>query len=200
MHGNLIKMASVCLVAGLVGCSGSGDDAEDKANGDSAMATDAGQPYVLDVTMNRIDGTAQPLDAYEGKVLLVVNVASQCGLTPQYEGLEALYREKHDQGLEILGFPANDFGSQEPGTNEEIAQFCTGKYDVTFPMFEKITVKGEGKHELYQTLSQVGGEPSWNFTKYLVDRHGRVVKRFDPRTAPDDDALRAEVDRLLQAG
>lgn len=153
--------------------------------------------YVLGATMNRIDGTPESLEAYKGKVVMVVNVASACGLTPQYEGLQALYEEKAADGLVILGFPANNFGEQEPGSNDEIAEFCTGEYGVTFPMFEKISVIGEDQHPLYARLSQEGGEPNWNFTKYLVDREGRVVARFDPRTRPDDPALVAKVEELL---
>lgn len=167
----------------------------DPAPAEPATASDP--LYTLDFTMNRIEGEAEPLADYRGKVVMVVNVASACGLTPQYEGLEALYRAKNPGGLVILGFPANNFGDQEPGSNKEIEEFCTGTYHVTFPMFEKISVLGDDQHPLYQRLSQEGGPPSWNFTKYLVDRHGRVVARFDPRTRPDDPALIAKIDELL---
>ena len=214
-------MTIVPLLAGaalLGGCSGSDGQTNGTTSGptgdgkvteeqhamgdqtDTPNASEATAPYALGLTMNRIDGTPEPLEEYKGKVVLVVNVASRCGLTPQYEALERLYREKKDAGLVVLGFPANNFGGQEPGTNEEIVAFCTGRYDVTFPMFEKISVRGDDQHALYRTLSTVGGEPSWNFTKYLVDRDGRVVERFDPRTTPDDPALVAEVDRLLAQG
>lgn len=169
-----------------------GEPAVEPTAGGEAAAIPA-----LEFTMNRIDGNAEPLTGYQGKVVMVVNVASACGLTPQYEGLEALYEAKGGAGLVILGFPANNFGGQEPGTNEQIQQFCTGEYHVTFPMFEKISVLGEDQHPLYQRLSQVGGPPSWNFTKYLVDRHGNVVARFDPRTRPDDPTLLAKIDELL---
>lgn len=160
-------------------------------------AGEADERYVLGVSMNRIDGRPESLDAYAGKVVLVVNVASACGLTPQYEGLEALYEAKAGEGLVILGFPANNFGNQEPGTNQEIVEFCTGEYGVSFPMFEKISVTGEDQHPLYARLSLEGGPPTWNFTKYLVDRRGRVVARFDPRVRPDDPALVAKVEELL---
>lgn len=175
----------------------------------SAWATSATQPplpgedpfYVLDYEMNRIDGTPERLDSYRGKVILIVNTASRCGLTPQYEGLERLYEQKKDEGFVILGFPANDFGRQEPGTNEQIEEFCRESYGVTFPMFEKIHVKGEDTHPLYERINELpaplGGEPKWNFTKFLVDRSGRVIARFEPRTAPDDKQLVAAIDEAL---
>ncbi len=167
-------------------------------------AAPAADSFVLKYEMHRIDGTPEKLEAYKGKVVLLVNTASRCGLTPQYEGLEALYRAHKDAGLVVLGFPANNFMGQEPGTNKEIAAFCAEKFEVTFPMFEKISVKGEDAHPLYKQLASLpepaGGEPSWNFTKYLVDREGRVVRRFDPRVSPDDEKLVAEVKRLLGEG
>lgn len=192
----------VVVTAALAGCQS--ERAEETGGGSAGAAeagapapSDAPTPYVLDHIIERIDGSPQSLEAYRGKVLLVVNVASKCGLTPQYEGLQALYERKHGQGLEILAFPANDFRGQEPGTNEEIAAFCSQTYGVTFPLFAKITVVGESKHPLYGELSRVGGEPTWNFTKYLVDKEGRVVARFDPRTPPDDPALLAKIEELL---
>lgn len=155
----------------------------------------------LDFTLNRIDGQPQPLSEYRGKVVMIVNVASQCGLTPQYAALQALYEEKKDHGFVILAFPANDFGAQEPGSNEEIAEFCSTRFGVTFPVFEKISVKGEEAAPLYRMLAALpdplGGEPRWNFTKFLVDREGCVTDRFEPRTAPDDPAVRARIDELL---
>ncbi|MCA9306902.1 MAG: glutathione peroxidase [Phycisphaerales bacterium] len=151
--------------------------------------------------MNRLDGTPEALSDYKGEVVLIVNTASKCGLTPQYKGLEALYESKKDKGLVILGFPANQFMGQEPGTNEEIAAFCSENYGVSFPMFEKIVVKGEGTHPLYEQLAALpdgmGGEPEWNFQKFLVDRSGRVVARFSPRTTPDDAELVAAIDKAL---
>lgn len=153
--------------------------------------------YALGFTVDRIEGDPEPLSNYKGRVLLVVNVASQCGLTPQYAALESLYARKRDEGLVVLGFPANNFGNQEPGSNREILEFCTDRFDVTFPMFAKISVTGEDQHPLYAVLSSEGGPPNWNFTKYLVDRGGRVVARFDPRTRPDDPALVAMIDELL---
>jgi glutathione peroxidase len=171
-------------------------------------------------SVNRIDGSPTKLDAFSGKVVLIVNVASKCGLTPQYQGLEALYESKRGQGLEILGFPANDFGAQEPGTDAQIADFCSSSYHVQFPMFSKIAVKGSAQHPLYAKLTAtrpqaVGdgpmrerlkgygidpgkpGEVVWNFEKFLLDRHGMVVDRFAPDVTPDDPRLVAAIDREL---
>lgn len=158
-------------------------------------------PYVLSYSMTRIDGTSERLDTYKGKVILLVNVASKCGLTPQYEGLQALYEAKKEKGFIVLAFPANNFMGQEPGTNEEIAAFCESRYNVTFPMFEKVSVKGKDACELYKHLASLpkplGGEPSWNFTKFLIDREGNVVQRFEPRTKPDAKELVSRIDELL---
>lgn len=160
-------------------------------------------PYVLDHTMKRIDGAEESLDKYKDKVVLIVNVASKCGYTPQYEGLEKLYKSKKDAGLVILGFPADNFRHQEPGTNEQIAEFCTSKFGVTFPMFEKISVTGPDQDPLYKQLaaqpSPIGGDPKWNFTKFLVDRDGNVVARFEPMVKPDDPSLLKQVESLLAA-
>jgi glutathione peroxidase len=175
---------------------------------------------IYDIPLNSIEGKPTNLGAYKDKVLLVVNVASKCGLTPQYEGLQKLYTEKHGEGLEVLGFPANDFGAQEPGTEAEIASFCSTKYDVTFPMFQKITVVGETKHPLYKVLTDAkpvadGGnsfrerlagygmtpnsEPEvlWNFEKFVIGRDGKVVARFTPDTKADDPKLVAALDAAL---
>ncbi len=139
-------------------------------------------------------GDSTSLEPWQGQVALVVNVASKCGLTPQYEGLEELYRELKPQGFVILAFPSNDFMGQEPGTPEEIRTFCDTNYHVSFPLFEKLPVKGEGKSELYRFLTAGGlEEPTWNFTKYLVNRSGEVVARFAPRTKPDDADLRQAI-------
>ncbi len=137
----------------------------------------------LDVKVQTIDGKESDLAQYKGKVVVIVNVASRCGFTEQYAGLQALYEKHKDAGLVVLGFPANDFNGQEPGTNLEIAEFCASKFNVTFPMFEKVSVKGEGMHPLYKVLTSqpapLGGEPKWNFTKFVIDREGKVVARFD---------------------
>ena len=168
-----------------------------------------------EIPIRRIDGSETRLADFRGNVLLVVNVASQCGLTPQYAGLQDMYVRYADRGFAVLGFPANQFGSQEPGTNDQIAQFCETQFSVTFPMFEKIVVKGEGRHPLYDELISAqpqarrkqegqlaarleskgllaGSEPDdimWNFEKFVVARDGEVVARFAPDVAPDDPAL-----------
>ncbi|OAI40089.1 glutathione peroxidase [bacterium SCGC AG-212-C10] len=156
---------------------------------------------MLDRTMKRVDGTEQSLSEYKGKVVMIVNVASKCGLTPQYEGLQALYNKYQGQGLEILGFPANNFMGQEPGTNEEISSFCELNYGVSFPLFAKISVKGDDIDPLYQELTTapepIGGDVQWNFQKYLLDREGNVVQKFAPLTKPDDPELVAAVEGLL---
>jgi glutathione peroxidase len=156
---------------------------------------------MLDYTMKRLDGQEENLKDYQGKVLLLVNVASECGLTPQYRGLQALYAQYKDQGFEVLGFPANNFGQQEPGTDQQIAQFCERNYGVTFPMFSKISVKGADKHPLYGELTAmptpIGGEVEWNFQKYLVNRQGEVVARFAPPTTSSDPALVGKIEELL---
>lgn len=146
---------------------------------------------IYDISAKRIDGSEISLGDYRDKVMLIVNTASKCGFTPQYEGLEKLHREYADQGLAILGFPCNQFGSQEPGNEGEITQFCSLTYDVTFPMFAKVDVNGANAHPLYQFLkNEKGGllidAIKWNFTKFLVDRKGNVVGRYAPTTKPED--------------
>ena len=156
---------------------------------------------VYDFSANSLDGKPVALRDYAGKVLLVVNTASKCGFTPQYEGLEALYKQYQDKGLTVLGFPCNQFGAQEPGNAEEIGSFCQKNYGVSFPMFEKIDVNGDGAHPLYRWLKSsakglLGSEAiKWNFTKFLIDREGKVIDRFAPTTKPED--LKANVEALL---
>lgn len=155
---------------------------------------------LYDFTMDDIDGKPVNLSQYRGKVLLVVNTASLCGNTPQYTDLEAIYEQYHDKGFEVLAFPANNFGQQEPGTNAEIKGFCLTKYSVSFPLFSKISVKGSDKHPLYQYLTEQSpfpGEVEWNFQKYLVDRSGNVVGRFHHRTKPLSPEIVQEVERVL---
>lgn len=149
--------------------------------------------------MNSIDGKSTPLANLKGKVTLIVNVASQCGFTPQYAGLEALYEKYRDKGFVIAGFPANNFGSQEPGSNEEIKQFCSRNYSVKFPMFAKISVAGSDKAPLYQFLTgATGGEIQWNFTKILVDKNGKIITRFESAVEPDDPRVIAAVEAALK--
>lgn len=159
--------------------------------------------YILGYTMPDIDGKDRDLSEFKGKVVMIVNVASRCGLTPQYSKLEKLYQSRKDEGLVILGFPANNFNGQEPGTNEEVKSFCTSTYGVTFPMFAKISVKGDDRHPLYAKLAgqpkPIGGDPEWNFAKYVVGRDGRVVARFPSKTSPDDPAVVKKIDELLAA-
>lgn len=156
---------------------------------------------LYDFTMKDIDGKDVKLSQFKGKVILVVNVASQCGFTPQYEGLQKTFAQLKDKGFVILGFPANQFGGQEPGTDKEIKQFCTGKYNVTFPMFSKITVKGDDMHPLYHWLIASSDRPKddieWNFTKFVIDRHGNVVHRFKPQVKPESDEVMAVINEQL---
>jgi glutathione peroxidase len=152
-------------------------------------------PALLERTMQRLDETPQSLCDYAGKVLLVVNTASQCGYTPQYEGLEALYRKYRSRGLVVLGFPSNDFGGQEPGSNKEIAAFCVNQYAIDFPMFAKTELR---KNPLYVDLAKAtGATPRWNFHKYLVDHGGKQVLSFDTRIEPNDPRLLAAIEKLL---
>lgn len=151
-----------------------------------------------DLKVRTLDGQPADMSVYRGKVLLVVNVASRCGYTPQYAGLEKLYREMKDRGLVVLGFPSNDFGGQEPGTPEEIATFCRLNYDVTFPLFEKsVTKAGPGQSPVYAFLGASGQLPAWNFGKYVVDKRGRVVAFFPSRVAPDAPELREAIEKAL---
>jgi glutathione peroxidase len=179
---------------------------------------------IYDIPVNKITGEGTSLAEYRGKALLIVNTASKCGLTPQYDALERIYERHQQDGLEVLGFPANDFKGQEPGSNEEIASFCKGTFGVKFPMFQKIAVTGPETHPLYQELIaerpeatvkepgvfrqrliQFGTEPNpapgilWNFEKFVVDRHGRVVERFSPEIVPDDPIVVSAIERALKS-
>jgi glutathione peroxidase len=163
----------------------------------------AGTPSsITDIPLKDIDGKDTSLKAYAGKVLLIVNVASECGNTPQYAGLQALYEKHKDSGLVILGFPCNDFGAQEPGTNVQIKTFCTSNYKVTFPMFDKIHVKGTEQHPLYTALTGTSGafpgDVTWNFGKFLIGRDGKPLQRFEPETEPTDPTLMKAVEDALK--
>jgi glutathione peroxidase len=156
---------------------------------------------LYDIPLKDIDGKATTLKAHQGKVLLVVNVASKCGLTPQYQALEAVYREYKDQGFMVLGFPCNDFGNQEPGSNAQIKEFCSSNYEVSFPLYDKLHVKGNDQHPLYAALTGPGstfpGDIQWNFGKFLIDRDGKVLARFEPRTTPDAKEVKEAIEKAL---
>lgn len=193
-----IGILSACvLIAGAVGVFALG------LFDSPSPAEPVGEKSVLEFTMRDIDGKDVKLDKFKGNVLLIVNTASKCGYTPQYEGLENIYKKYNPQGFYVLGFPANNFGGQEPGSNEEIKEFCTLKYKTTFPMFAKISVKGEDQHPLYnfltnpQTNQQFAGDIKWNFNKFLIDRRGRVVARFDSKAAPESPEVTQAIEKYL---
>lgn len=165
----------------------------------------AASAYAADLTKISFDdasGKKTSLADYKGKVVLVVNVASKCGLTPQYDGLESLYKKYEDQGFVVLAFPCNDFGGQEPGTIEEIQTFCKTKYDVTFPIMEKISVKGENQHKLYEELTgekgAFPGDVKWNFGKFLIGRDGKPIARFEPKTTPSSPEVTEAIEKALE--
>ena len=186
-----------CVVA-VAGCGSSSDDASSgpPPGADHTRERDASSGAVLRGTYARLNGERDDLARYRGKVVLVVNTATQCGYTPQFEGLEALYEARRADGLVVLGFPANDF-AQETRSDDEIAEFCRANYGVTFPMFAKSVVTGDGANALFRRLAAAAGEPEWNFNKYLVDRRGRVVARFGAGTEPDSAELAGRLERLL---
>lgn len=161
------------------------------------------QPMIYTFALKSIDGKEVNLSQYHGKTLLLVNVASQCGYTPQYEGLQKIYSKYRDRGLVVLGFPANNFGAQEPGTDQEIKTFCSTRYNVTFPMFSKISVKGPDQHPLYQYLTNpatnpmFSGEIKWNFNKFLIDRQGNIAARFDSKDAPESETVVGAIEKAL---
>jgi len=187
-HGNLLPMSKSLIMAATLLFS--------------ILSMNAA-PTIYDIPLQDIDGKATTLGQFHGKVLLIVNVASHCGFTPQYAGLEALYQKYKDQGLVICGFPCNQFGGQEPGTDTEIKSFCTLKYDVTFPMFHKLEVNGENRHPLYVLLagkdSPFPGDIGWNFTKFLIGRDGKILNRFSSKVKPDSDEVTTAVAAALAA-
>ncbi|MBE2283096.1 MAG: glutathione peroxidase [Prosthecobacter sp.] len=160
-----------------------------------AVAADSN---VSDITVKDIDGKETTLKTYAGKVLLIVNVASECGYTGQYAGLQALHEKMSGKGLAVLGFPCNDFGGQEPGTEAAIKTFCTDNYKVTFPMFSKVAIKGDAKHPLYAALQSTAGEVGWNFEKFLVSKDGNVLKRFGSDVEPDSPELMTAIEAALK--
>ena len=158
---------------------------------------------IYDIPLKDIDGKDTSLKQYQGKVLLIVNVASKCGFTPQYANLQAVYQKYKDQGLVVLGFPCNQFGGQEPGTDAEIKQFCSFKYEVTFPMFDKLEVNGANRHPLYVALagkdSPTAGDIKWNFTKFLIGRDGKIKNRFESKVKPDSPEATSAIEAALAA-
>ena len=160
-------------------------------------AEPATQPSLLDHTVKDIDGNDKNLADFKGKPVLIVNVASKCGYTKQYAGLEELYKKYKDQGLVVIGFPANNFKGQEPGSNEEIKQFCTEKYGVSFPMMSKISVKGDDQHPLYKQLTTAKGDVTWNFNKFLIGKDGQLIEHFDSKVKPDDEKLTSAIEAAL---
>jgi glutathione peroxidase len=163
----------------------------------------AASSSVQDIKLNTIEGKPTTLGDYKGKVILLVNVASQCGLTPQYKGLQQLQEKYSDKGFTVVGVPCNDFGSQEPGSSKEIVEFCSEKYNVTFPLMEKIHVKGTEQHPLYARLTgkdaEFPGEIKWNFGKFLIGKDGKVLKRFEPQTKPDSEEVTKAIEAALAA-
>jgi len=210
------RHAAAAVLAALVGASGckaneaakAPDSAEPAAvaaetapaaaaPAEPAAAPAAAAPSVHSFTVKRLDGTETSLATYAGQVVLIVNTASKCGYTPQYQGLQELHTKYAGKGFEVLGFPSNDFGGQEPGSAEEIAKFCISMYDVNFPMFEKTQVVGEGRSPLYALLSDSYGPPKWNFHKYLVDKHGRPVQAWPSATVPGSPEIASAIEAQL---
>jgi glutathione peroxidase len=194
-------LAAIGLIAG-VGSSDLLGPTHAVAKQEGTVLMVAQTPMVYDFTLNDIDGKPVSLSQFRGKALLLVNTASFCGNTPQYTDLEKMYEQYREKGFEILAFPANNFGQQEPGTNTEIKDFCYTKYSLSFPLFSKISVKGEDKHPLYRYLTEQSpfpGEVEWNFQKYLVDRSGKVVARYHHRTKPLAQDIVQDVERVLAA-
>jgi glutathione peroxidase len=171
-------------------------------NTEASVHTSAAAASVYEFTMNDIDGKSVKLDSYKGKVLLIVNVASRCGYTPQYEGLQKIYDKYKSQGLVVLGFPANNFMGQEPGTDADIKTFCSTKYNVSFPMFSKISVKGGDKHPLYKYLTeesgQFAGDVKWNFGKFLIGKDGKILARFDSGDKPESETVVKAIEAALK--
>jgi glutathione peroxidase len=169
------------------------------AEAPAAAPSAAAAPSIHSFTMKRLDGTETSLSAWSGKVLLVVNTASKCGYTPQYQGLQQLHTKYSGQGFEVLGFPSNDFGGQEPGTAQEIQNFCVSMYDVNFPMFEKTKTIGQDRSPLYALLSDAHGEPKWNFHKYLIDKQGRPVQAWPSKVEPGSPEIASAIEAQLAA-
>lgn len=206
MLRSLLAVAAGGLVAGALGVSvlARPGDIKDTVKEPTKVASNS-DGGTWNFSVKTIDGKDANLADYHGKVVMLVNVASKCGMTPQYQALQSTYEKYKDQGFVILGFPANNFNGQEPGTNEEIKQFCSTKYNVTFPLMSKISVKGDDKHPLYRFLTEgkageeFSGEIEWNFAKFLVDRNGNVMARFGSKTTPDAPQVAAAIEKALNA-
>ncbi len=187
MPHNVPRMRTLALIAALVLCQISAVHAES----------------IYDIKLKDIDGKDTTLSAYKGKVILIVNVASKCGFTKQYTGLETIYQKYKDRGFVVLGFPCNQFGGQEPGSNEEIRQFCSSKFNVTFPLFDKLEVNGEKRHSLYDALvgkdSPFPGDIKWNFTKFLIGKDGKILKRFESSVTPESPGVTEAIDAAISA-
>ena len=198
MKNNLLSLERILVMASIFGISLFGGNMNAQNISDEELLDSAN---VYKFSVKNIKNEEVNLKNYEGKVLLIVNVASECGFTPQYEGLKKIYKKYNSQGFEILAFPCNDFGKQEPGTNEEIQNFCSLNFNTTFQLFDKISVKGEEKAELYKMLTDnpVTGKSKilWNFEKFLIDKNGNVVKHFRSRTKPEDEKLTSIIEELL---
>jgi glutathione peroxidase len=164
----------------------------------SAFASEKRPMSFHDLSSKTLDGKPFSFSAYKGKVLVVVNTASECGYTPQYEGLEKLHEQYKDKGVEVIGFPSNDFGGQEPGTAEQIREFCTVRYGVKFPLFEKVKTTGEGQSPIYKFLAEKHGEPKWNFHKYVVGKDGQVKAAFKSRVTPESAELKEAIEAALK--
>ncbi len=197
---------AACVAAVATGCGSDGENAavperpvaEPTAAAQEASGPTASDRSILTGTQPLLNGEPQNLDKYRGDVVMVVNTASECGFTSQFEQLEDLYREKRSDGFVILGFPADDVAGQEPRSDEEIAEFCEANFGVSFPMFAKTNVIGEEANPLFEALAAEAGEPAWNFNKYLLDRDGNVIERYEASDAPDDPALVGRIDSLLE--
>jgi glutathione peroxidase len=183
--------------AASTGAAASGAMASTPSPASSGAAANAATASVYDLTVRTLSGKEQPLSIYRGKVALIVNTASECGFTPQYSGLEALSESLVGKDFVLLGFPSNDFGAQEPGTDEEIAKFTAHDYSIKFPLFSKSKVKGDDANAVFKILGREKGQPKWNFHKYLVDKKGLVVAAYPSAVKPDDPSLKAEIDQLL---
>lgn len=198
MKKNFLMMSGAVLAAFIFTAACNSIASTSPIRNEVKGTTTMSEKSVWDFSVKTIDGQDVKLDTYKGKVLLIVNVASKCGYTPQYEGLQAVYSKYKDQGLVILGFPANNFMGQEPGTNEEIKTFCQTKYNVSFPLFAKISVKGENIAPLYQFLTSQAGEVTWNFNKFLIGKDGKLIKHFESKDKPEGETVTGAIEQALK--